>query len=154
MANSNVNYNITGPVMWAKLRDDNRDQGEYAPEGGQYVLELGVDEDDAKLFMSWSPLYKPKTYEGYDGLSFFKVKRLHFKRNKKGEVIEDWSGPPRVVNSDGDEFDQNIGNGSVCTVKINVNTLGTKTFVRLEAVRVEELVEYEDTGTPEDDVPF
>ena len=52
-----------------------------------------------------------------------------------------------------------IGNGSNCTVKLAVTKVGTKTFVRLEGIRVDTHVPYEGGGEKEEDnrtdgVPF
>lgn len=149
---NNINYNLSGPVMWAKLREDNRDVGEYAPEGGLYSIEVGVGPEEQKMILGWSHLYRPIEYKEYPDLRFFRFKRQHIKRTKDGEIIEEWSGPPRVVSKDGEPMQENIGNGSLCTVKVNVNKVGTKTFMRLEAVRVDELIEY--GGEPQDDLPF
>lgn len=137
-----------GPVMWAKVFSFNRDKGDYAPEGGQYTISVGLDPKDTKQVKGWNRLYTGK--EGEDGLTYFEFKRKHIHLNKDGELIEPWSGPPVVVDKEGHGWGEVslIGNGSVCSIKLNVTTLGTKTFVRLEGVRVDELVPYEGEQGP------
>jgi hypothetical protein len=61
------------------------------------------------------------------------------------DTIDAWGGPPVVVDKGNFAWDSdvNIGNGSECTIKLSVSKVGNKTYVRLEGVRVEELVEFE-----------
>jgi hypothetical protein len=139
-----------GPVMWAKVFGFNRDKGEYAPEGGQYTISIGLDKKAEKTVKSWNRLYTGKVED--DGLTYFQFKRKHTHLTKDGDPIEPWSGPPVVVDAEGHGWDENtlIGNGSVCSVKLNITTMGNKTFVRLEGVRVDELVAYEGSSTPKE----
>lgn len=151
---------LSGPVMWAKVFEHNMDTGEYAPEGGQYTIQIGLNKEDAAKVLSWNRMYKGKEYEEYPGLSFFTFKRKNEVYKKDGiTLIEEWGGPPKVCNIDGSDFEGGlIGNGSSCTIKLDVNTVKkgkrSLTFVRLDVVAVEELVEYEapdsDDGDDED----
>ena len=184
MSKKTTYHYIKGPVMFAKVFEHNRDVGEYAPEGGQYTIDIGVDEETTALIKSWNSNYKPKTYkEPYDenvdpDLNYFQFKRKHELYNKKGELIEDWCGAPVVVDKDGEPFDDLIWNGSICTIKLAVtegSIPGAKgkrrkiTFVRLEGVRVDVLMdppeeenEEEEEVTPKkkgrkskkEDIPF
>jgi len=141
MADSNKIVYLKGPVKWAKVFVDNRDKGEYAPDGGMYTIDLGLDEDDTKMIKGYNRLYTGKED---DGLTYFTFKRKHEHYNKDNEIIDKWSGPPVVCDEGNFVWSSGlIGNGSVCTVKLAVNTVGSKTFVRLEGVRVDEHVEYE-----------
>ena len=83
--------------------------------------------------------------EGEDGLRYFEFWRNHTHVTKDGEVYEGWGGAPVVVDDENFAWDTdvNIGNGSVCTIKLNVTTVGKNTYVRLEGVRVEEHVVHE-----------
>jgi len=78
----------------------------------------------------------------------YKVTRPHFEptmpnkdTGEQGVVF----GPPKVVDADGNTWDENvlIGNGSDITVKINVWKGNKATKIRWDAVRVDNLVEYE-----------
>lgn len=168
---------LQGPVMFARVFEHNKDEGQYAPEEGQYVIDIGLDKTDAKKVKSWNKLYTPKEYpeEYQDGVdeskSYFKFKRKHKHLSRKGKLIKAWSGPPKVVFKDMDFEDTDafptIGNGSICTIKLNVETAqgrnGPMTFVRLEGVRVDELVVFEpeepeeeeqNNETLNDEIPF
>ena len=137
---------MSGPVRWAKVFDHNRDKGEYAPEGGQYTIDIGLDADDAKEVKKWNRLYTGKKDEKA-GLTYFQFKRKHTAFKNDGELIEAWSGPPTVYDDEGNPWTVGlIGNDSVCTVKLAVNSVGSKTFVRLEGVRVDTLVPFEGGG--------
>ena len=149
---------LQGPVKWAKVFEDNRDKGKYAPADGQYEIGIGLDAKDTKEVKTWNRMYQGKDYAKLDKnylpgdskLTYFTFKRKHKHFKTDGvTVIDEWSGPPTVLDSDGDDWNAMngggglIGNGSACTVKLNVNTFEGKTFVRLEGVRVDEHVEYE-----------
>lgn len=174
---NNIVY-LQGPVMFAKVFKGNRDQGMFAPPGGQYTIDIGLKGNDVKMVKGWNNRYKAKDYkpeysEGVvKGYQYFQFKRKHEQYNKDHEIIGEWSGPPKIVDEDGNDWDNRglIGNGSVCTVKLNVNP-GTYTdakgkawpvtFVRLEGIRVDEWVEFEgkksddtdDDDEEEDDLP-
>ena len=88
----------------------------------------------------------------------FKRKHKHFKAD--GEtIISEWSDFPLIIDAEGNEWGTPdaiggglIGNGSVCTVKLDVTTVDGRTFVRLDGVRVDEHVEY-DGGDGEEREP-
>lgn len=154
-----------GPVKWAKVFEFNMDDGEYAPEGGQYTIDIGLGKKEIKEVLTWNKNYEPKDDEDFKGVQFIKFKRKNRHLSKKGKLIKDWSGPPKVVDADGNPWDEDklIGNGSICTVKLNVTEGKMFSFVRLEGVRVDEHVAYEpdedDDDTDEDnensdDIPF
>lgn len=141
MADSNKIVYFKGPVKWAKVFEFNRDKGEYAPAHGMYTINIGLDNKDTKMVKGWNRLY---TGNEDNDLTYFQFKRKHEHYNKEDEVIDNWSGPPVVCDAENFAWGGKlIGNGSVCTVKLAVNKVGNKTFVRLEGVRVEEHVEYE-----------
>jgi len=151
---------LRGPVKWAKVFEGNRDKGKYAPADGQYAIDIGLTDKDLKQVKTWNRLYTgkkyPKIHKAYEPgdskLTYicFKRKHKHFKVD--GEtVIEEWSGAPAILDEDGDDWDNGfIGNGSVCTVKLDVTTVEGKTYVRLEGIRVEEHVEFESTNEPKE----
>ncbi len=145
---------LKGPVKWAKVFTGNRDTGEYAPDDGQYAIDIGLSTIDVKEVKTWNRMYTGKVYPKLDKnylpgdskLTYFQFKRKHKHFQKDGEsVIKEWSGAPNVVDAEGDEWEGAlIGNGSVCTIKLDVTTTDAgHTFVRFEGVRVDEHVEYE-----------
>jgi hypothetical protein len=109
--------------MFAKLFLGNMDRGMYAPEGGQYTIDIGLKPEDVKKIKVWNRNYAPKTYpEAYsDGvdtsLEYYQFKRKNIVLNKKGEEISEWSGPPKLVDSENNEWDKGlVGNGSIVTL--------------------------------------
>jgi len=149
---TNIVY-LQGPAKWSKVFEGNRDMGDYAPEDGQYTIDIGLDAKDTKLVKSWNRMYTGRKYTkdddnylaGDEKLTYFQFKRKHKHFKKDGEsVVRMWSGAPKVVDNLGDEWPGDlIGNSSIVTVKLDVTTMGSRTYVRLEGVRVEEHVEYE-----------
>jgi len=152
---------LQGPVKFAKVFEFNRDKGKYAPKDGHYSIDIGLNPKDFKEVKTWNRMYKGKVWAKMDKFYLpgdskltyvtFKRKHKHFKADGE-EVINEWSGPPTVVGLGGDDWADDdgkvdlIGNGSVCTVKLDVTTVDGRTFVRLEGVRVDEHVEYEGDG--------
>lgn len=165
-------FYFTGPCAYAKVFEDNRNltgfEGAYEAFGGMYEILVGLGEKDAKQMFKFNRNYKPRTAEelkleepdDYKGYLFFPFRRKHKTFNREGEVIKAWSGPPTILDKNNDPWPEGtlIGNGSVVTVKVNVSKRGSRNFLRLESVRVEDLVPYEG---PEDvekinepDIPF
>jgi len=157
-------YYIVGPIMFAKVFPGNLDKGQYAPEGGQYTIDVGVDKDDKKLIKSWNKRYSEKEYkapydEGVDpDLDYFQFKRKNVVLKRDGTEITEWGGPPRVVDSNNKDWDGRglIGNGSICTLKLSVfkginADSQAYTTVRLDGVRVDEWVEYKPENTQSDE---
>jgi hypothetical protein len=146
---------LQGPVKWAKVFEGNRNKGtEKYPvaAGGQYEISLGLNAKDLKEVKSYNRLYGGKVYDKLDKnylpgdskLTYITFKRKHEHLKNNGDVIHEWSGAPDVRADDNTPWGKDlIGNGSVCTVKLDVTTKGGKTFVRLEGLRVDEHVEYE-----------
>lgn len=144
---------LSGPLYWAKVFPHNMDTGEYAPEGGQYTVLIGLGEEDQKKVLKWNDRFKLREIEGYPDLKFVSFKRKNEVYKKDGTLIEEWSGPPKVCNIDGSEWEGGlIGNGSTGTIKLDVSSFKmgkrTVTGVRLEVVAIDEHVEY----TKEDEV--
>lgn len=177
---------IEGPVMYAKVFEGNRDRtgykGSYEKFDGMYTIMVGVPTrgDDYKKIMKWNTAYRPKSIEATDrwaednyeekgavpGMSYFTFKRKHNHVTNAGKVIEEWGGPPRVVDSDGKTLwdpKKLIGNGSTCTVKLDVYLPegAENAFVRLEGIRVDNHVpapekenSQDDNSDVNDDIPF
>lgn len=158
---------ITGPVLYAKVFERNRDKGNvHVPLDpkfdGRYTIQIGVDDKITKKIKKWNRLYEGKTISEMkektrellsdivekhgESLRYFTFWRNNRHVLKNGDEVIAWGGVPQVVDAEGEPWDPNIniGNGSVCTVKLDVSKTGNNTFVRLEGVRVENLVEYEE----------
>lgn len=168
-------YFFTGPCAYAKVFRENRDlkgfEDKYVQHEGMYSISVGLNDEDSDIMMGFNRRYEPKSPEGVvgledvdPGLQFFPFRRKHLHLSKKGEPIKDWGGPPVVLTKDLEPWPEKtlIGNGSIVTVKVIAapNPRARGSFVRLESIRVDSLVEYNDpndaevTKGPEDGLPF
>ena len=143
MANKTV-Y-LSGVAYWTKVHDpDTRFNAE-----GVYSLDFYPDEESLSIFGSLGLGLKERSDE--NGV-FYKLKRPHAGM-KYGEPFV--FGRPRVFDKDGAPFEGKVGNGSVVTVKLEIYDTRKGPAHRLEAIRVEDLVPYEDNTIKGDDViPF
>jgi len=126
-------YYLTGRVNWAKVRKPD-------PDYDNYTIDFYPDAKSLEVIKETGIQVEPR--QSQDEGIFYKFRRPHEKLIKK-ELVE--FGPPQVLDKDNTEFDGLIGNGSEVTVKISVYDSKKGKAHRLEAVRVEKLVEY----TPE-----
>lgn len=55
--------------------------------------------------------------ENYGGMFAVQLSRNTVKRDKQGDVVKEYE-PLKVIDSEGNAFTQDVGNGSVCTVKL------------------------------------
>jgi len=109
---------------------DNRDDAE------EHLNSLGIPTDGMM-----GNLLKKITNEDGSKEIVYKIVRPHLEPNFEDPLL----GPPKVIDSDGGTWDEEtlIGNGSDITVKLNVWIGNKAKKIRWEAVRVDELVEYE-----------
>jgi hypothetical protein len=104
---------------------------------GLYSFDLVVDEENLAKYKDAGIQSKPKVTD--NGVT------VKLKRKAKG-MFENTGGAPKVMNKDGSTWDREFGgipgNGSKVSARVVVfDTKKGKGF-RLEAVRVDELVEY------------
>lgn len=122
-------YYFQGTIKWAKVHTPD-------PKFGNYEVNLYPDKP------SWAAFKRSglelKIREDDDG-KFITLRRPD-KKLIKNEIKE--FGPPKVMTADLEKFDGNIGNGSKVTVKVNVYDTQKGKGHRLEAIRIDELVEY------------
>ena len=149
---------LEGTAYYAKVFEDNRDEtgfyDAYVDCNGACTIELELDDVEyQKLQESGSKVVGK--YDEDTGLHRVKFKRKFEVRNKDNEIIEDFSGPPRVVDADGNlwshtpELPSYIGNGSRVKVAVSVSQSKKRkaiVFTRLEGVQVLELVQYNGEG--------
>lgn len=128
---------LNGTCKWAKVR---KPDDKY----NNYTIDLYMDKESFSAFELSGLQLTPK--EDEDG-RFVRFRRPEEKMIK-GEVIH--YGPPKVVNSDNEVLpDTLIGNGSDVTVRVSVYDSTKGKGHTLEAIRVNELVEFEG-GNPHD----
>ena len=113
-----------------------KDKTQKPPRRTKYPLSTQVEEGKAH-------------YDIVDGLYGFSVARPEF--SKKGNLMS-----VNVIDADGNEFTENVGNGSVCNIKMFAyRNQDGQAVVMLDTVQVIEHVPYEakgNSGSVEDDV--
>lgn len=142
-------FKFRGEAYWARVYEGNHDEF-----GGKEFYKITVALDDASwdTFNKSGLKLKPKGVSSDDdtlGITFRRDVHAKTGVDKKGKPWTLGGGAPRVVDVDGDEFDDLIGNGSVVEVLVEryPSKVG-KWGHRLEAVKVIEHVQYE---APDDD---
>lgn len=133
---------VTGKSKWARVYQNQMDTA-FDKER----FHITVYPDEASLIALKASGSKLKIKEDEEG------KFVKFHRDNQNSFAGA-GGPPKVIDQDGTTFSENIGNGSVVTCKLSV--YDTQKFgkgTRLEAVRVDEHVPYED-GSGAGDYPF
>lgn len=159
---SNKNVYIKGKAHY--IRPYHKDTGENLPEGsdmkvkldemgGQYNARIKLpfdNRDDAEEYLNglgiptdgmFGQLLKKEEDADGNKIITYKVTRPHLVPQFEDPEI----GPPKVIDAEGVEWDPEtaIGNDSDITVKVNVWKGDKARKLRWEAVRVDELVEYE-----------
>jgi hypothetical protein len=131
----------------------------FIKTNSEYTVECVVDKATAKAFGKQFQKQKPKEVDNEDFLDKYKVKELPFPDQdeqfvislKKGHIKDGKASPekyrPRVleVTEDGNEditFDKLVANGSTGKVSYRVNENDYGTFAELQAILVEDLIEY------------
>lgn len=85
-------------------------------------------------------------YENYGGMYATQVKRDTVKRDKDGQITKHYA-PLTVIDTEGELFTQDVGNGSVCTVKLFCYRNADDMLVMMmDTVQVIEHVPYEGGG--------
>jgi len=133
------NYYFSGIAKWAKVQEP---QDNFDKTGKEYSIDLYLNPESLALFQE-SEL-RIKLYEDEDG-KYVKFRRPETKIIKE-EAVE--LGKPKVMLNDGTEIDDLVGNGSEVVCKVSVYDTRMGKGHQLEAVRVDNLVEY--TGEPEE----
>lgn len=152
---------LVGTAMWARLREDNRDVGggntpkniqdKLDKVGGNYLLDLYFDDtitrkDLIKAGIPHTGMLGQLIKEDDEGNLFYKCKREH-RRISSRDGKEHIFGPPKVLNSDDEDWDWQtdglIGNGSRVEVTMNRWDGDTITLISMESVKVLDHVPYE-----------
>ena len=123
---------ITGIGNWCKFYEHNKDS---FGDKEFYSVDMLLDEDNAKRLSATGAKQKLLVQE--DGLVKVKIRRNH------ENPIPEFGGPPVVMDIEGKPFTDLIGNGSKLTLKLCVYNSKFGKGVRLEKVRIDELVKYE-----------
>jgi len=148
-----TNLILTGKAYWARVYEGNHDEF-----GGKefYKITVALDNESWSKYSTSGLGLKPKAVSTDDETLGITFRRDVHAKSGVGKNGKPWSlggGPPLVIDEDGNEMDDLIGNGSLVQVKIDTYKVANgpmkgKSGHRLEAVKVLELVSYE---PPEDD---
>ena len=142
-------YYFSGEARYPKL---DKPVDKYNPEDGkEWTIDVKLDDTSEALFEeSGCQLRKSK-----DGLGFRTFRRPVSK--VIGDKIVEFSAPA-VLDETNAEMDpevvKTIGNGSKVTIKVDIYGTRKGKGHQLEAVRVDELVPYNQSKAPDDVVPF
>lgn len=131
-------YYISGIAKFPRLKQPDEQYDNYS---------IGVILDPASEaeYANSGMQMKPRSWEGDTFITF----RRPEKKLIKDELVK--FGPPKVVDKDNNPITVLVGNGSKVTLKVIVYDSRKGKGHRLEAVRVDELVEFK--PTPKADAP-
>lgn len=139
---------LSGTAMWPKLKTPDT---KFDTEG---IFSLDLILDDASIAKFKASGIRVDLRTDAEGKKFVKIKRNN-KKLIKGEVKT--LGPPKVLDKEGQPLPENIivGNGSKVTCKVAVfDTMKGKGHT-LEAVRVDDLIQYmRDIDDTKEGAPF
>lgn len=157
-------------LEWAKVFPGNIDNGDNAPDdvkakikegGGKYSVTLIMDKESAANLKAQGIPHKAMSASLWgtteDGRVTYKTHRYNY--NSK---LNEENGPPRVFYQDADgnysawdfEGDGALGNGTKARVRLDLWSKNNKSIVTLDALRVLELVPYEDGGSVNSDEDY
>lgn len=124
---------FTGTAKWAKIAEPDK-------EFQKYSIDVYLDDANLAKFQESGAQLKLRGHES-DG-TYVTFSRPMARIGRDGEVKQ--FGPPELLNADGEPYPKGtlIGNGSKVTVKVDVFDTPKGKGTRLEAIRVDDLVEY------------
>jgi|CXWL01.1.fsa_nt_gi hypothetical protein len=144
---TNIIY-FSGEAMWAKVFEPDTD---YDKTKKSYKIDLYMDDKSWQLFEESG--LQLKVRENAEGKEYVTFKRPS-EKVRKGQLIA--FDKPTVLDANGDETTDRIGNGSEVIVKVSVYDGNRGKGHTLEAVKVTKLVPYNEVKkiAAEGVVPF
>ena len=126
---------LSGKAKWAKV---------YKPDDKyqNWTIQLYMDKDSLTTYQESGMSMAVKKDDDGNYVTF----RRPMAKLIKNELVK--FNPPRVLDSNNQPFDKNIGNGSDVTLKVLVYDTIKGPGHRLEAVRVDKWVEYVKQDAP------
>ena len=135
---STVHYLFEGTCKWAKVRKPD--------DYDKYTIDLYPTEETMKLFQDSNIAVGVRT-DVETSEEFLRFNRPSVKMINEEEIS---FGPPKVTDSEGNELDGLIGNGSKVVIKVaEFGPYNGRYGHRLEEVRVMDLVVYEGNSNGE-----
>lgn len=153
-----MKFYFEGKIKWAKIIDEPKEEtfehkGKKIVKKPAWTLNLYPTEKALKAFKNSNSQLKVREDEDGEFISF---SRPLWGKDKDGNDVK--RDPPRILDKDGNVMKGiYIGNGSDVTVLVDIYNTRMGPGTRLEAVRVENLIEYDKNKVSEDatvDVPF
>lgn len=140
----NIVY-LRGTSLWSNLTE--------ADKYDNYGTNLVLDDESLAIFRNLKTKAKTKIDEKTNK-QYVKLNRKKYRTDKDGVRSE--NTPVKIVDKDGNDHEDNIGNGSTIVCKCIVYDTSAGRGMRLEAVMIEELKAYtKPTVTKSDSVvPF
>lgn len=139
---------LTGKAHWAKLFERNRDTADFHKEtDGVTSVQLELDQSEYEKLKEVGSRLRPKVMDD-------KV-MVNIRRPWVHLAIEEFGGPPQVVDADGQDWDDGVSIGNMSEVEVAVDVYDTKMGkgTRLAGVRVLDLVPYESEESGEPKAP-
>lgn len=144
-----ADYFFSGELYWSK---HDTPVENFNKDGYEWEVSLVMDEASQKIFEESGLRLKPNKKAQDEGQFMIRFKRPTEKLIR-GELKK--YSPPSVLYED-KPYTGKIGNGSKGVVKVEVFNTARGKGHQLEAIKVEELVEYDEKQViaPDDIVPF
>lgn len=134
-------YYFTGPCKWAKVYQPDDYKGDK-----KWKVNLYLNKETKKLLKDSGVQLKIRDDEDGEFVVFSRPVERQYQDEVK------FFEPPKIFNKELEKIEDLIGNGSVITAKISVFDTAKGTGHRLEAIRVDNLVKYEENQTEESEV--
>lgn len=136
---------LRGTALWPNLTDPDK----YDNFGTNLIL----DDESLAIFRNLKTKAKPKI-DTKSNRQYVRLNRKRYRTDKDGVRTE--NTPVKIVDKDGNDHEDNVGNGSTIVCKCIVYDTSAGRGMRLEAVMIEELKAYsKPTITAADNiVPF
>jgi hypothetical protein len=157
-------YYFKGIAKWAKLAGEPVDEeftykGKKINKKASWSIDLYMDEPSMAAFKKSDIQLKPRNDKesGEEYVQFHRFVEMKIKDKETGEDKIVKLHPPKILNEANEEIDTLVGNGSEVTISVDVYKTRMGPGSRLEAVRVENLVEYDKNKVSEDtpvEMPF
>lgn len=125
-----IEVKTVGPIEWAKLFEETRDmegyEGSYVECQGAYTVNQILSKEEFDKLKKAKSQKKPNQKRLMEGELVVKFERKHLVVTKDGREIPQAGGAPKVIDADGQDWDNDIhggiGNGSTAEVTNLVST--------------------------------
>ncbi len=150
-------HTLKGKSLWAKVFDSNKELKDYLGDhydfGGLFKIDVLLDKENKAIYKSSGTAGKGKFDDDGNFIATFRRKET-VRKGSTNEVLEWASGPPKVLNKDGTDFEGTmIPNGSDVEIEFTVYTTSKTPGTRLEKVTVLQLADMPNREEPRVEAP-